>query len=220
MIDKIRDRVVFVIMAVAAASMFMGGCTAPSVSHTSISGEVRNIEHWRIVWIGAVGSPAVSIPGLYEKSKYTAAEYCLKYVDEVKQKLTRSYNRSFAENFPDVGVIEIELTGNKLSVYVPTPSEVGTSGSITWEDRGGSTRAVNRPESGEHAFIFGRDKVRRVRLRLFDLEGNPSGDIFIGDSHQDNVKPDFVAKVIDEILRTGKYKGTKVLPLSTAVEED
>ncbi len=201
------------------ATAFTWGCSSPKVSHTSISGEIKDIEHWRLEWIGTEGSAAIEIPGLYEKSKYTAEEYCTRYVEDVKRKLSQTYGQSFAENYAQIGLIQVELFGEKLSAYVPAPGEDRPSGSITWEDRGGATRAVNEPDGNNRTwFLFGRDAVRKVRLRFFDLGGNPSGDVFIGESYLDKVKPEFVAKVIDEIIRTGRYKGTSAVPISADVE--
>lgn len=194
------------------------GCSSPKVSHTSISGEIKDIQHWRLEWVGIDKSPAVDIPGLYEKSKYTAEEYCTRYVEDVKRKLIRTYGRSFAENYPEIGLIQVELLGEKLPAYVPPPREGGASGGITWEDRDGETRAVYRPDSVGQSYLFGRDQVRQVSLRFFDATGTRFGDVFIGESYSDNVKPDFVAGVIDEIIRTGRYKGTKVPPVSSTVE--
>jgi len=198
----------------ALSAVFLLGCSSPKVGHTSISGEIKEIEHWRLAWVGTEGSSAVEILGLYEKSKYTAEEYCTRYVEDVKRKLIRTHGQSFAENYPQTGLIQVELLGEKLPAYVPAPEEDRAPGGIVWEDRGGETRAVYRPDTVGQWYLFGRDQVRKVRLRFFDATGTLLGDVLIGESHTDNVKPEFVAKVIDEIIRTGRYKGHLALPVS------
>ncbi|MCP4684035.1 MAG: hypothetical protein GY867_01180 [bacterium] len=194
------------------------GCSSPKVSHTSISGEIKDIQHWRLEWVGAEQSPSVDIPGLFETSKYTADEYCAKYVEQVKRKLTREYGHSFAENYPDIGLIQVELSGEKLSAYVPPFDTANLYQDVAPGDRRWGTRDEADLVGATTSLFTDRDQVRKVRLRIFDLEGNPSGDVFIGESHEDKIKPEFVARVIDEIIRTGRYRGTKVMPISGEIK--
>jgi len=208
----------FILASLILPLVLTSGCSSPKVSHTSISGEIKDIEHWRLEWVGAESATTVDIPGLFEKSKYTAAEYCIKYVEEVKHNLARDYQVSFAENYPEIGLIQVELTGEKLAAEIPPSFGDDPSGRLTWEDRGGSTKAVYKADEGRSYRLFAGDEVRRVRLSFFNLEGNLSGDVFIGEFIGDKVKPDFVARVIYEIIRTGRYKGTRVVPVAATVE--
>ena len=207
------------VLALVLTSMALAwGCSPPKVRHTSISGDLAYIEHWRLDWAGTEDSPAIDIPGLYEKSKYTAAEYCTRYVEDIRRELTRTYDFSFAENYLEVGRIEVELSGDKLSAYVPPFDTANPYQDIAPADR----PAGSYPESdllGATASLFtDRDQVRKVRLSFYDLDDDLSGTVFIGDSHEDKVEPKFVARVIDEIIRTGRYKGSPIIPVSASVE--
>jgi hypothetical protein len=210
-----RSSYVFHILAsIAIAAAIHTGCGRPAVKHTSIFGEVRKVLHWKVIWAGKdqpVEADAVAIAGLRDSSKYTLEEYCATYVGEVKDELASTYGYSLAENFPELGRIEIRLTGEKFPDYVP-PEDT------SMRDLNPDTSPDGRHTHGGSGFKLGgalyqlftdQDYVRGVHLRIFDHRSRLAGEVFIGGSLEDRVKPDFTARVIDEILRTGRYKGSK-----------
>jgi hypothetical protein len=189
-----------------------GGCGSPLVRHSSILGDVRNIRQWKVKWVGQTDENSLlyraTVGDLKGKSKYTVEEYCLKYVDDVKEELAGVYGYSFEENFPAVGEITIALRGEKLPDWVPSTD-------TTFRDiyKGGSQAKQPfsvTPELGTAAAVVSllmpRDRVREVRVTLSDHTGKVLGEIFLGGDSDDNVKPAFVASVIHKVLTSGRFR--------------
>ena len=200
--------------ALILISLLYVGCGGPAVTHTSISGEVQNVQHWRLEWVGLgdslqQGKPEIT--GLNDPSKYTLETYCTKYIDKVKAELAGKYNHSLAENFPEFGRIEITLTGEKFPDYVPPgdTSQRHLYPDISPDGRDSYAGSGFNLSGALHRLFTDDDRVRGVNLKIFDSRANLAGEVFIGDSPDDRIKPNYVAKVIDQILRTGRYKGSK-----------
>lgn len=213
MIKSIRY-VASVLAAFILTSLLYTGCGGPAVSHTSISGEVQNVQHWRLEWVGfgdSLQPEKPEITGLNDPSKYTLEEYCTKYIDKIKAELAGKYNHSLAENFPEYGRIEVTLAGEKFPDYVPPgdTSQRHLYPDISPDGRDSYAGSGFNLGGALHRLFTDDDHVRGVNLKIFDSRASLAGEVFIGNSPDDRVKPEYVAEVINQILRTGRYKDSK-----------
>jgi hypothetical protein len=196
-----------------AALLLLIGCTSPAVKQTSISGEVRQTEHWKIEWAGrdSIQTQAMPLHGLTDSNKYTHVQYCTTYVADIRKDLARKYNFSFAENFPDRGIIRVELTGGVLRLTYPVrdTASYDEPDDISPDGRVGSQTDPSAVSATGFRFVSRKDHVVSVRVSIYHPEGKLLGVVLIGGKPEDDVKPDFVARVIEEILRTGRYKSAE-----------
>jgi hypothetical protein len=185
------------------AGVHLSNCGKPEVLRTSVSGEVRSIDHWEIRWTDAdsvrAGS-AVNLSGVYETSKYDEPGEALGYVLEVKHHLITDHGISFSENFPARGLILLKLTGLAWA----DPQLQAHPGDTIWsgerlQDGGDKSYDKEKPGlhfDGEHL----RDRVKGVHVRIYDLAGRLAGDARIGYDADDKVTPEYVAEVIARLL--------------------
>ena len=199
-----RQHIAFACLLLAAI-MTVFSCGGPTVKHSSISGEIRTVEHWNLVWAGQDQTDAASSPASRASQAWRSHEgYCAEFVEDIRTELTDKYGYAFGENFPVTGTITIELHGGTLSDYVPETDTTNLYGDISpADDRYG--RSEFDVATAAVTLFSGRDRVRQVRLVILDTDGKNLGEVIIGDEPSDHVKPNYVAKVLDEILRTGKY---------------
>jgi hypothetical protein len=210
MTHSIRNHRFFVLIVITLPLLNLA-CSSPSVSHTSISGEVKQIEHWDIKWSGmdASSQSTIALEGISDSSKYTHAEVCDRYVEKVRSHLTLDYDFSFAENFPTHGTISIELTGAILRLIIPgrDTSHAFSSDNISPDGRSATVPDAYPVSATGFYLESAKDNVASVRVSILEPDGKLAGMILIGGGSDDNVKPEFVARVINELIRTGQYKG-------------
>ncbi len=201
-------QVILTAIPVLLLALWLIGCSSPGVQHTAIEGTIRDIDHWEIEWAGPENSQArdeIVLTDIDEKSKYTGAECCLKYVRDVRHELADKYNLSFAENFPQRGRIEVRIFGWTPSRYTPADTAAQT------RRRRGHFHRDYLPENEVHlevvdgtakALFSDNDKVVRVELKIVSPSGVSLGEAYL--TH-DSIKPEFVAKVVHRLLSTGTY---------------
>lgn len=179
-------------------------CGKPAVRRTSISGEVRDIEHWEIRWADSDSirpGSAVDLSGVYESSKYDDPEEALRYVLEVKHRLIADHDVSFSENFPEHGLILLQLTGLAWA----NPQLQAHPGDTIWSgvrlQEGGDKPNDEDKRSAHFKSEYLHDRVKGVQVRIYDPKGSLAGDAQIGYDPQDKVTPEYVADVIARMLR-------------------
>ncbi len=203
--NRTLSTIAFVCLMLAAIVTVIG-CGGPTVKHSSISGEIRTVEHWKIVWAeeSATDKTSASQASQASKAWRSHESYCTEFIDRLQSKLTHDYGYTFGENFPVTGTITVELHGGTLSDYVPETDTTNLYDDISPTDDRYSRNEFDVATAAV-VLLSGRDRVRTVHLVLTDTEGKHCGEVIVGGEPGDHVKPDYVAKVIDEILRTGKY---------------
>lgn len=178
------------------------GCSKPAVKVGAVDGTVRSIENWTIEWRGHTEPVAqTTIEGLQQtKSKYSLPEYCLAYIGDIKQALSREHNFSFYENVPATGRIVVALYG----VNVPRAGLAKTDAERVMEELSGDWPQSGHVESAtrEEGFDWGRaDIVKKVDITVYDIEGKVLAQIFVGGDSNDRVKPDHVADAISNAFQ-------------------
>ncbi len=187
-------------------------CGGPYVEHSTISSKVRDVDHWRIEWAGRTDSTRaakVVMAAIDDRSRYTRAEYCVQYVQKIKETLRGRHDVSFAENFPGRGLITVELHGATLSRYRPPDPQA--------EERlRGDPAHPGYPEGqlssdaaiGAADMIFSdRDKVDSVVVTIYDPGEHLAGKAMIS---ADEVKPSHVAEVIHKLITEGRYEDAPI----------
>ncbi|MBD3257020.1 hypothetical protein GF377_01210 [candidate division GN15 bacterium] len=206
-----RSYIAAITLVLGVSSAVLIGCGKPAVKHTAISGEVREIGNWHLMCegVGDVDLRPINLKRFDSQNEYTAREYCTKFSIETRRELASKYGYTLAENFPRNGTIHLELESEKLSLWVPSPDTSNLYNDISPNDN------IDRTESdlnivGAAASLFSdRDYVKEVTVTLRDVNDNLLGTVIIGGKEGDRVKPSYVAKVIDEVLREGRYGGAK-----------
>jgi hypothetical protein len=183
-------------------------CGGPYVEHSTISPEVLDTDHWRIVWEGRTDSTRTAefiMANTDERAEYTLVEYCVRYVHQVKELLQDEHEVSFAENFPGRGTIAVELHGTTISRYLPPSTDANRRlrgdpdepGDLEGSYSGGTV-------VGATDVIFtDRDKVDSVVVTIHDAAGKLAGKAMI---NADEVRPGHVAEVIHALITEGRYE--------------
>jgi len=90
------------------------GCSSLKVNHIDISPEIRDVQAWRIVWIGDESADSETIRKLEEsfKSKYAKKEYYADYLVQLANEL-RGLGYHIIDEDINVAEIKIDITGSK-----------------------------------------------------------------------------------------------------------
>lgn len=200
---NIRFRISIFMVSCLLLGALASNCGKPAVRRTSVSGEVRNIDHWEIRLSeadSAKSGSAVDLSGVYESSKYDDPERAISYVLEVKHRLITDHDVSFSENFPEHGLIELQLSGLAWA----NPQLQAHPGDTIWSgvrlQDGGDKPKDEDKRSAHFNSEYLHDRVKGVHVRIYDRQGNLAGDAEIGYDPQDKVTPEFVADVIARML--------------------
>jgi len=192
-------------LTVVAVLAALTACAGPPVESTSIDGRVRDISNWTIEWVGdstvTVDEKAASLR-LTEGSKYSLPQYCLEYVGEVKRQLVQQHDYNFFVNLPVEGRLAIKIFGQNRALFTGSRTDAQR---IMDEMSGRAPReGLPDPFNDDRSTLLGyEDLVRKVEVQVLALDGTLLGEIFIGDDGDKKVKPEHVAKAIDEALSSG-----------------
>ncbi|UCC43853.1 MAG: hypothetical protein JSU65_12135 [Candidatus Zixiibacteriota bacterium] len=189
--------------------ILLTGCSKPAVKQTSIYGEARFIDSWRVTWDGEAQAQAeqdssrVEIDLSEYQSKYTVADHCLEYVETIRKALTSKHDIKLLENVPVVGTIEIKLYGKKIRSWgMSTPDAEKFSQELAEEHQYGYSAVEDDYNYRSLSVGWGKgDVVSRVDIKILDNNGKVLGEVFIGGDIDDKVKPDYVADAIARILK-------------------
>ena len=205
----------FLTTLVLSAVILLIGCSKPVVKHSAISGEVRQIQSWRLVCDNIEGIDEADYGKVErprpqtEKNEYSQFEYCTRFVEKVRMMLFGKYELNVAENFPQTGTIHLMLKNEKLSSYVPPADTSNTYQDISPSDRVGRQSSELNLVAATSSLFTDDDYINGVTVTVTDLDERILGQVFVGGEPGDRVKADFLAKIIDEVIRTGRYKGAK-----------
>ena len=138
------------------------------------------------------------------KSKYIKKEYCAPYIDAVREGL-RARGYHIVKGPITEGTIRINIKGQKehfWMIFVSDDDDLDAK--QEWDSRGDPTGGHL---SGEEivvnpAKVLQTDEVRAVQLEFFDLSGKSIGQASISGG---KIKPEFIAKTIDIMIKEGKY---------------
>ncbi len=186
----------------------IGGCGSPNVRDAILSPEAKNIQAWKIEL--AEDSTTTQADSLITniraelKSKYIKKEYCAPYIDAVREGL-RARGYHIVKGPITEGTIRINIKGQKehfWMIFVSDDDDLDAE--QEWDSRGDPTGGHL---SGEEivvnpAKVLQTDEVRAVQLEFFDLSGKSIGQASISGG---KIKPEFIAKTIDIMIKEGKY---------------
>ena len=205
-------RCISVVILVAAILSTVGGGCGPKVQHSLIPQSLHSVDSWTIRW----NDEDVN-RGDYEVRKASGqvdsgawSEYCVAYVGSVKHHLIADHGVSFAENFPQRGIIELEITSKTVSKFTPPDTAA--------EERFRGGPGENRYPHGEPLssdvllglgeLLFGdKVKVNSVVVHFYDLDGGSAGRASMA---SENVKPSQAAKVICKLITEGRAQSSGV----------
>lgn len=199
-----RTSFVISFLCLIAISVLVTGCGGPPVESTSIDGAVRDISNWSIEWVGdttvTVNDEARQALGL-STSKYTLPQYCLDYVGEVKRSLVANHDFNFYVNLPAEGRLALKIYGQQRALFTRGRTDAAALMDELNKERG--TGQMGPFDDNRATILAESDLVKRVDIQMFGLDGKLLGEIFVGGDSGSNVKPEDVAKAIDEVLRKG-----------------
>jgi hypothetical protein len=191
----------------------LSACGAPYVGESSIDGSVRQVKNWQVEYQRDPHQEADYQARLKANiepgSKYHAEDTAQMYVNEVRELLRGEFGLTIASNFPSHGTIEIRLYGSATSQFMPMdttllPSEIQED--IAFDPMTDPQHKFSAVSDGEPLeATLRRDRVTKAHVIIYDELGNLAGEVFVGRKTEDNVKPEFLAKVIAKIIREGRY---------------
>jgi hypothetical protein len=204
-----------------ASCLLITGCgSPPKVSNSGISGDVRTIENWKVVWVDSVAvthaNPLKGDPDFESKQRKLLSQ-CATFVQEVRGKLQRQHGFQFVDNKPIDGVINIRLfprqaspmvardtVGERIS-HAQLQQSVGNQGNASSET--GPVVAV--AAYGIYSMLFGGKFVaNKVDVGIDASSGKSLGNFVIGNGARDRVTASDVADMINRLISTGTTRTT------------
>ncbi len=214
MFNWYRSETGIAFLTITAAIVILGqGCCGPPVKQTlGEKGDISNVKHWQIRWDNQQGEQGelIELAGdPDQESKYTLADNCRQYIEDIKLRLIRNYDYSFAENYPLPGLISVRLKGRRG--YLEQPREKAPQAEEIERDLNQPSHdprfedtdslEVDLALLGSGSILrSGFDHVTTVEVRVFDSEGELAGTIIVGGRSDDNVRPKHVAGAIHKFL--------------------
>lgn len=208
MILYINRVIGLIALIVLTCCLFIGGCCSPDVTGSILSPEAKNIQAWMIEL--AEDSAAVNSSSMIDdiraetKSKYTKKEYCSPYLESLENKL-RSRWYHIVDGPITEGTIRIDIEGHKEHFWIIRVGyEDDWKEELEWDSRGDPT---DGHLGGEEIMVdaskaLQEDEVKAVQIEFFDFNGKSLGQVKISGCE---IKPEFTAKVIDKMIKEGKY---------------
>jgi len=190
------------------------GCSKPNVKHSMVAPEAREIQVW-LINLGIESQAADSSAAVRQFKKEFASElanedYYLAYLEEVGRELS-SLGHNVADGPVGEGTIRIKPSASKRSDIIIGP---GTDlRLIEWNrlERQDTPSADDRSPWGDRdrsgteyvkPVYHKTDEVRNVYIEMLGPEGKLLGAIDITGG---KVKAEFVAKVIDRLIKEGEW---------------
>jgi len=208
MILYINRVIGLIALVVLTFCMFIGGCCSPDVAGSMLSPEAKNIKAWLIELVEdstmANSSSMIDNIRAETKSKYSKEEYCLPYLKNLENNL-RSRGYHIVDGPVTEGTIRIDIEGYKeLFWIIRVGHEDGWQEELEWDSRGDPTEGHL---GGEEIMVdalkaLQEDEVKSVQLEFFDFNGRLLGQAKISGC---KIKPEFIARVIDKMIKEGKY---------------
>ena len=194
------------------AGLLVLSCGGPTVEHSSIDGEVKKIELWKLDYTPTLaGSDVDSVLlnfGQVETIDSVISEHSYKYVRDVEYDLEkRGY--LFTQDLSSQGTILLKMNWlTRQEEEKPRPGVIEQQ--IIDEERKRRGIAPGDSLSVDSDFLawklFGKKYViNRLTVTIFDDEGRQLGQVFLKTEPFKNIDPDFTAKVIDKIISKGEY---------------
>lgn len=187
--------------------LLISGCCSPNVENSMLSPEAKNIQAWKIELAEDSTTVADTLMANIRagiKSKYTKKEYCEPYLKAVGNKLqARGYH--VVEGAVTEGTIRIDIEGYKEHFWmIRVGYDNDWKEEQEWDSRGDPTEGHLSGEDiiVDAAKVLQNDEVKAVQIEFFDLGGKSIGQASISGC---NVKPEFIAKAIDKMIKEGKY---------------
>ncbi len=194
------------------AGLSLLSCGGPTVEHTSINGEVKQIELWKIDYTPTLSGNDVDTAllnlGQIETIDSVISEHSYKYVRDVEYDLEkRGY--LFTEDLSSQGTILLKMNWlTRQHEEKPRPGVIEQQ--IIDEERKRRGIAPGDSLSIDSDFLawklFGKKYViNRLTVTILDDQGRQLGQVFLKTEPFKNIDPDFAAKVIDKIISKGEY---------------
>jgi len=194
------------------AGLLLASCGGPTVQHSSINGEVRQIELWKIDYSPTLaGSDVDSVLlnfGEVETIDSVIAEHSYKYVRDVEYDLEKK-GYLFTHDLASQGRILLKMQWlTRQEEEKPRPGVIEQK--IIDEERERRGLAPGDSLSVDSDYLawklFGEKYViNRLNVTIFDSDGKQLGEVFLKTEPFESIDPDFTARVIDKIISEGKY---------------
>jgi hypothetical protein len=188
--------------------LIIGSCSSPKVQNAILSPEAKKIQVWKVELAtdtASTGSDSLITDLRVDlKSKFVKKEYCAPYINEVEDDL-RALGYHVVDGKITEGTIRLDIKGKKEKFWsVGIGARNGGDEEREWDTRGDPTEGHL---SGKDVLIdtwkfLESDEIRSVKIEFFSLAGKSLGSATIKGG---KIKPDFVAKAIDRMIKEGKY---------------
>jgi len=94
----------------------------PQVKSAAISGEVRAIDNWKLIWEDSLNWAASRNAGLYGHDLTLEfneiGKFCQKFIIELEDYLSEYYDFSFYENHPGTGLLKLQLFPSRIAMPI------------------------------------------------------------------------------------------------------
>ncbi len=183
-------------------------CGSPDVRQSLISSEIKNIPAWTIILTDEyqMQDSLIAINNMERmfKSKYSDKEYCRPYLNTIKENLS-SFGHLMVDITGGVGQINLSIRGRKFRGKIDWDTEIDSEQDFRKRHHQDSP-ADRSVDVGSGAIspapYIVSDEIADIKLELKGSNGHLLGEVTISDG---KINPEFVAAVIDKIIRQGKY---------------
>ncbi len=208
-----RNSTIYVLALFVLLIVFLSACGAPYVGESSIDGVIQKVKNWQVEYQRDPHQEEAYQrqlkANIEQGTRYNSEDSAREFVDQVRELLRGEYGLTIASNFPSHGTIVIRLYGSATSQFMPMDTNI-VPRHVREEI---SLDPMNDPEHNFSAVSPGeplesrlrRDRVTKAHVIIYDELGNIAGEVFVGRKTEDNVKPDFLAKVIAKVITEGRY---------------
>ena len=204
---------VYVLAPIVLLSIFLSACGAPYVGESSIDGSIREVKNWQVEYRRDPHQEQAYQRQLKANvepgTRYNYEDSAREFVGQVREILRGDYGLTIADNFPSHGTIVIRLYGSVRSKFMPMDTNIvprhvlqeTALDPVTDPEHNFSAVSPGNPQESR----LRHDRVTKAHIIIYDGLGKLAGEVFVGDKTEDNVKPDFLAKVIAKVIREGHY---------------
>lgn len=201
-----------IIIAIPFVLLLFLACGGPAVQHSSISGDVKQVELWKIDYSpmhkgGTIDSALMKV-GEIESIDPIIQEHSDKYARDVRYELEKK-GYLFTENLASQGTITLKLQWLTRQEAKPAQPGVLERKMIDEERerRGLSPNDTLSINSDYLAWkLFGENYIINwITVAIGGSDGKLLGEVIIKTEPFEHIDPDFTAKVIDKIITEGEY---------------
>ncbi len=193
----------------------IGCASGPKVSHSSVSGEVRSVENWKIIWSDSLAwLPASEDSDLMDikPDNQEAARYCRDYIGKIEHTLRTKYGFQFYDNMPVSGYLMVSLWPR---VYLRSMTVPDRRAEARWRPTSKHpSHSTGTLATGAYGLALGifsllgsEDRpICQVNVHVLDATNRPFADAEVTKGGSSSIKPDEVAEIVNRLITTGQGK--------------